>query len=284
MTYMEGIYMGLRDFFNRGSKRQPDDEKQELRKEQAKPQVQGQGEPPIGGHWGILCNTPKEVQEMCMKAAAKGTRVGATPLEGRNAHGLLMRDGVFQLICIATDVGQILTFYPMVEGKKHRVVFNEAFPCNPAFEGDIELSMGPATFTVFDTGYFQNHAKYQAGENYDFALSGIAYNLIHAGDDKVKDKDGRELSLKGMAGFFPVKSGAPAEYAFRSPVKAVDRLEANGRQLLRLTIPLFRLPEEDAAYGDVDIYLYVRQDRLNGYEPAVGDDVSGVMWLQGYLV
>jgi hypothetical protein len=199
----------------------------------------------------------------------------------------LLEDGPFREVCTIRDSGEILTFYPMSEGKKHRVVYFKTVASNETFEGDVLLGMGPAAFHVFDPLFFRNHATYETDKNYDFALSGIAYNLWKAGDDKFKGPDGRELSMRGMAGLFPLANktnAGPGEYAFRSPVKAVDPFVANGRQVLRVALTLFRLPEESASYGDVDYYLYVRQDRLNEYMPVAGDDVQGTMWLQGYLL
>lgn len=118
--------MGLRDYFKKKEKMPATDVEQD-----SVPRKQnGRENAPIGGHWGILCNYPDEVQELCMKAAAKGDRIRAAPIEGNNAFGALLQDWPFRLVCVIENIGRILTFYPMSEGKKTSGRLPE---CNPGY-------------------------------------------------------------------------------------------------------------------------------------------------------
>jgi hypothetical protein len=66
---------------------------------------------------------------------------------------------------------------------------------------------------------------------------------------------------------------------FVVPVKEVVEFKFGNKTFYRIRAPLFRLSEDD----DIDIFILARADTIKGYVPSVGDDISGVLWLQGYM-
>lgn len=281
MVYPEVLHVGLRDLF-KGKTAVPDavEESQQV----WKPPADVEAGEPIRGHMSIVCDTHEEADALLFKPLKSASQVekGAT-LDGANAFGYLLADGPVASVTIVHEIGRVLTAYPMAtRGIRHSAVFLGAYACKPAFEGDLEIALGPAQFTVFDPLYFKNHPLYRAGASYTFELAGIGYYLERAREEELHP-DGQMRSMKCFAGFRPIEDGGPGEYIYRSPVKAIAQSVSNGRPILRLTLALFRLAEEDGSFRDVDFYLYVRQDRTKGYVPKVGDDVIGAMWLQGYL-
>jgi hypothetical protein len=66
---------------------------------------------------------------------------------------------------------------------------------------------------------------------------------------------------------------------FVVPVKEVMEFDFGNKTFYRIRAPLFQLSEDD----DIDIFILARADMTKGYVPTVGDDISGVLWLQGYM-
>jgi hypothetical protein len=89
-----------------------------------------------------------------------------------------------------------------------------------------------------------------------------------------------KFSTEGLAGYFPYRRGDVDDLLFQTPVKEVSEIEFGDKKVYRIKAALFR-----ADYGarDVDIYIHASEKATKGYVPRVGEDIGGVLWLQGYL-
>ena len=69
-----------------------------------------------------------------------------------------------------------------------------------------------------------------------------------------------------------------AAWIYQVPVLAVEKVEFLGRSFRRIETRL-------AGVGDKAVFgtLYVAEHILKGYEPQVGDDVTGTLWLQASM-
>ena len=73
----------------------------------------------------------------------------------------------------------------------------------------------------------------------------------------------------------------PDDYQFRGVVKEAEGLGFFERSAWRYRITVLRLDEGDT---DVDIDVYVLDENIRDSQgPAIGGDIRGVLWLQGFV-
>jgi hypothetical protein len=184
--------------------------------------------------------------------------------------------------CAITVDGEIWTAYPFIAGGVvHEVRIKEVEEWMNGIEAQINGGLEEAAIAFFDAMYFKNKDAYKPGEKYRFSLSAVAYALSRAESRIIRDVDGMKFSTEGLAGYFPYRRGDVDDLLFQTPVKEVSEISFGGRKVYRIRAALFR-----ADYGarDVDIYIYASEKATKGYVPRVGEDVGGVLWLQGYLI
>jgi hypothetical protein len=130
--------------------------------------------------------------------------------------------------------------------------------------------------SFFDALFFKNAASYRLGESYQFALSAFAYFARPLGLRLVK---GGETSVPADV-LKPARSGASDDYDFRATVQHVYPMRVAGRALYRMRVTVGR-----SGQSMLDVALYAAEHILpDGYIPKPGDEITGRLWLQGYLV
>lgn len=84
------------------------------------------------------------------------------------------------------------------------------------------------------------------------------------------------ISLTNICLFVP-QEYVPA-FEYRCPVLKVDTVSFLNHDMYKLCVPIIR-------DGDTAVYcnLYVSEHILNGYIPCAGDDIEGVMWMNGHI-
>jgi hypothetical protein len=101
---------------------------------------------------------------------------------------------------------------------------------------------------------------------------------VEEGDvDPTIDLSPIEVRMEGAAILFPREDLSPDDCEFQAPVKEIETFRMNGRDVMRLRCTVMRSEE------DIDIELYATGEALRGTRPQVGDDVRGMLWLQGHL-
>ena len=159
-----------------------------------------------------------------------------------------------------------------------------------------------ASLGFFDTLYHVNKDKYEEGKTYEFDLAGVAYRLkviepepivitdpeviarhrkswAEIGEELITNKDGAiEISMDGAAILDPLEGCAISDFAFRARVRAVSsfRLEGQTVHVVRGTLIII----DDQEF---EVPIYVTDHALEGPPPKPGDNISGRLWLQGYL-
>lgn len=169
-------------------------------------------------------------------------------------------------------------------------------------EAQITARLGEGEVTFFDTQYTINRTWYEVGRKYLFNLLGLAYDAgpakVHewtvrrSPDElawlKAKLKEGEDtpeaeykLSTEGASVFLPVDGWDADDYSFQAPVKSVheftDWLGQDGWQV-RATV--MRFDDDDEA--NLDIFI-TRRVWAGSAPPQVGQNISGRLWLQGFL-
>ncbi|WP_418765430.1 hypothetical protein [Mailhella sp.] len=191
--------------------------------------------------------------------------------------------------------------YPALEGLPVPSVIEQAHIWSNGISGAVAaraLATG-ATFSFFLAGFFQHVPQLQFGVRTEFHLSGLALSLKkvneilpHPGtaaydaalnsflvshpDKKAGDFHPEVIVAHGKGVLLPTE--VVSMWAFQVPVLGTERVLFMGRRFLRI-LTLFSGEGERSARG----YLYASEHVLNGYEPQVGDDVAGTLWLQGCM-
>lgn len=232
-----------------------------------------------GSHWDTVVAPPD--RETTIEAAVMETVESGEPVETGTDEvavvGYRDRPDPVGATVVALD-GQVATGYPVAEGVVHEIEVTSLTGWETDIEAWVDGTLDDAAVTFFSTDHFE-HRSDPPGGTATVSLAVLLYSLSEAdADETVVTDDGEELSLAGMAGFFPYGEGAPDDYAVRTTVSAVERWSWRDAEGYRLRAPLFRTESGEA----VDVAMYVADHNLaDGYEPAVDDDVEGLGWLQG---
>jgi len=71
----------------------------------------------------------------------------------------------------------------------------------------------------------------------------------------------------------------PDDAQFQGVIDALDSFEHDGQRIYRMEMVVMR-PDD----GEFRIALFASEHALDGYVPQLGEDVEGVLWLQGRVI
>lgn len=215
----------------------------------------------------------------------------------------------------------MLTAYPFCgSGTKHSVVIDDINEDDNGVEALLRVSMddGPS-LSFFDTFYFKNKFNYKLGKRYDFILSGLAYQLDYAKPESIEmpdsegtrglrdvlnrlelpgSKEDRRLGkimqglserlgshepvrifMEGMAGIIP--QDKEADYSIVGPVVNSIEFEMMGSDFYRINMVIARGIGDSS---DIVLPIYVNRELFQDDKiPEEGSNLSGYIWLQGFL-
>ena len=246
-------------------------------------------------HWALLYpDEPDAIRARIKNVVARSTIIAQVELPERRAMpngaqadmltAMSEADGdVRHMVLLLTErqtsSGCVLSAFPFAAGAiTHPVTIDHVASLGSGAEGQIRgRTEDGAELSFFDALFFKNGADYQVGESYQFALSAFAYSLrpyglrlVQGGGDTVAPPD----VLK------PARSGASDDYEFRATVQHVYPLRLDGGTVYRMRVTVAR-----SGQSMVDVALYAAEHVLPpGYRPKPGDEITGRLWLQGYLV
>lgn len=193
--------------------------------------------------------------------------------------------------------------YPAFEGLPVESRIEQAHIWSNGISGvvavrDLRLQ---APLAFFLAGFFQHVPQLQFGVKAVFHVAALAFSLRKAEREEVELVPGTaacDAALKAFLRAHPEKKAGdfhPEEFsfhgrgamlptevvgvwAFQGPVLAMERVEFMGRHFFRL-LTLFSGSGERALQG----YVYAAEHTLKGYVPQIGDDMVGMLWLQGSM-
>jgi|AntDeeMinimDraft_4_1070355.scaffolds.fasta_scaffold01061_7 hypothetical protein len=223
-----------------------------------------------GSHWDTVVAGNDEIQAAIMATVEEGE-----PSEGVDHVGYAAGAPVGALVVVAPS-GQITTGYPVGEGVTHEFAVERRTVWANGHEAQFAGSLGPADVSFFPTNFYA--LDDEAGDTMEVSLAAFAYALGPVEDTKITDEDGETYDTAGMAALLPMEGGDVDDYSLQTTFKEVTECEFRGRTVYQLRVPLFRGEDGET---DFDAYVYAGEHVLDGYVPAVGDDVAGAVWLQG---
>lgn len=174
--------------------------------------------------------------------------------------------------------GCVLTAFPFAAGAiTHPVKVEHVASVGSGAEGQIRgRTEDGAELSFFDTLFFKNGGEYRVGESYQFALSAFAYSARPYGLRLVKDSD----TMVPVDILKPARTGGSDDYEFRATVQHVYPMRVGSGIVYRMRVTVAR-----SGQSMVDVALYAAEHVLPpGYCPKPGDEITGRLWLQGYLV
>ncbi len=222
--------------------------------------------------------------------------------KGVNLVWPIPRQGMMLVIRLEEyGVNELISAYPWVsEGVQHQILLEKVLPWNNRLEAQIEATIKGMSITFFDTLYSQHKAFYRTGRYYSFILAGFAYScavfepkpfeitdptsiriLRNTGQGEEANLSQVKVETKGMAALLPIPEWDRDDYWFQAPVKEVTETELLGKKTWQIRATVLRDLDENS---DIDLYIYVTENTLaDGNVPNPGDDITGRMWLLGYM-
>ena len=180
--------------------------------------------------------------------------------------------------------GEVPIAFPIVkEGRTLDVQIVEVVSGWNDREGWIVGEYEGVRFGFYNALHCVGLGKYQAGERHRFVVNALALSLR-----RVKpflcpaDPDGDLLpfSLNNLRAYLPRKSGNHDRGIFQSPIDgAPESLAYDGREFSCFPISL---GDEDGVRATIDLLVSPELAESLGAPLCPGDELAGVIWLQGY--
>ena len=272
-----------------------------------------------GTHWeAVLTNLNEDFAAAFDMGIQKGELIGRRhlkawtgPLGESPADVMLLQGaksgfGVLGVVVSANSQTYLQTAFPVAsDGMLHTLQVISIHESSYGLEGCITAELGDATVNFFDPHYALSGDLYRPGARLQVSLAGIAYVLARAEPGQVvHHPEVGQIHLDGAAMLLPIKEPPPValssngfglsyiqaqqhapgldDYRFRGPVKDVAACSFLNRPAWRITATLLRT---DNGQNEIDIPIYVTQDKLpTDFSTMPGQDLTGVLWLQGRAV
>lgn len=196
---------------------------------------------------------------------------------------------------------ELWSAYPILEGASNNVIIDGCHTWGNGIEGVVacHIASGPPV-AFFDPYYFRESAKFVNGNAVQIDLAGLAFSLTKADSKDIQVTEGAFYKMelnrfladnpgKKEADFIPpvvtmrgarlLFAGAYVpEYTFQCPAVNIEQCELFGTRFFRIQT-VFAGVDESELRG----YIYASEAILNGYEPKQGDDITGTLWMSGYV-
>jgi len=269
--------------------------------------------PGHGNHWESLFDVEAYIAERMPRELNDGVVVGKNECmdvqndTDRAEQVFCMRYGSEKLahqflIVSGETANSLFSLYPVIlDGIKHQLTISKIEPWEYNLEGWIHATVfgDSLPFAFFDTMFWDGREKAQPGDVVEYSMAALAYTLrpiqmrvfevktgpfwemekqrrLEEGEPAEEAERPVEVHLTGASMFLPRDGEMCDEAQFQGVIEAVEKFEHEGQSIYRLEIIVakpddleFRLP------------IYASEYVLDGYVPILGDDVEGLIWIQG---
>ncbi len=244
-----------------------------------------------GTHWGTLFpdldNEPQLLLNLLQVVAEQPDR--SEPFDTPAGPGLALYGGAGPLqTCVLLDAqNRLVSAFPAVQdGHRWTIAVDELIPWANGVEGQVTGFCQGALVQFFDTRWWANHHRYEVGQSYDFVVNGLCYVLRPATIQQFDLANGQPASTQGMRAYMPARLKADSDdvdiddYWFQSPLEA-RRDDPFGDPPLVVYTCALALPDDVPL--TVDLYAAPHTQSAALIDLPLGADLSGFVWLQGYL-
>lgn len=191
----------------------------------------------------------------------------------------------------------------LMEGYPNKLTIKGTYTWQNKLEGEVCGYLNNITTVDFYSPlFYKEYEQYILGQQKIFYLSALAYKIEKTKKEKLIVNKGAlyELKLKEFLEKNPNKTakdmppvilnmgeasvllnrGYVAEYEYQAPVLDVEYTHFGTQKITILLISVLRYVESD---DSLKIKLYITDSMLKDYNPKVGDNIQGILWMNGYL-
>ncbi|MDR0479201.1 MAG: hypothetical protein LBH31_05240 [Burkholderiaceae bacterium] len=271
--------------------------------------------PGHGNHWEALYSLSDYVQEKIKRDIEKSLlicRADCVDVQNgtdRTEQVTCLRWGAKQfanqILVVSNSAKQsnfLFSSYPVaLDGVDIDVAITSVNPWEYCIEGWIhgEVTSESIPISFFDTMFFTGSATFCKGDVVHYRLAGLAYSLrpiqtqffeiingdlwelerkrrLEAGESEEESNRPVKMHMAGAAIFLPRSDDQCDEAEFQGVIKTLDVFEYDEQKIYRMDIVLMRPGNEEFC-----LPVYASERVLDGYIPKLGEDVEGVLWVQG---
>ena len=273
--------------------------------------------PGHGDHWCAVYGDDSDIESVVRRDLVEAKRIDTYPCADivngteraeeltclRWGNGPIVED----MLVVTDSVKSTHTFvsgYPVLSnGIVHSAIVRKVEPWEGGIEGwlHVDVTAEEVGLAFFDVRYYAGSANLQPGQKVDVCVAGLAYSLRPMAQTSIEVREGGlwemekqrrlddgesseeasrsvTLMLAGMAMLIPRSGEQCGDAEFSGVVEAIEVFTHSEVKMYRLELVVMR-PEEEA----FKLPVFVSESVLDGYVPRLGEDVQGVMWIQGHL-
>ncbi len=238
-----------------------------------------------GSHWECIVQNVDEaivrrVPELAQSLPAVGEPVpwpdGAKPPAGWSPDSVLylsepqgaLRHVVIILVDQKTPRSGIATAYPLVSSDRvQTVTVVKVIPAENGFEGCVEGRAADLPISFYDPFFARNFARYRPGSECRVRFGALAYRLRKSPGD-------------AGCGLWPVEEWGAGEFSFEGAIETLAETKIGDVRAMVLRTWITKDSKGQDFAIDVVAGRHTLRDQ---FEPAAGDRMRGVLWLQGSL-
>jgi hypothetical protein len=217
-------------------------------------------------------------------------------------------DPIVEDMLVVTDSVQqnrnFVTGFPVLtKGIVHTAVVERVEPWEGGIEGwlHVNVTAEEVGLAFFDVRYYAGSASLVSGQQVNVCLAGLAYSLrpmaqtsievvqgafwemekqrrLDEGESEDEASKPVTIMLAGMALLVPRGGEQCDDAEFSGVIEAIQTFSHAGIPMYRLELVVLRAGDDA-----FKLPVFVSESVLNGYVPRLGEDVQGVMWIQGHL-
>jgi len=267
-----------------------------------------------GGRWQLVFGEEYE-EKLCdfLPKIIEHGNVASTNPEAMGTAIAYMNDdesfGFVALIALKEEgAHEFVSGYPiMPRGIVHPLKVSEVKDEPECLERMVEAEVvGAGSIGFFEPFGMTTDTQYSVDKHYDIELSALAYSLNYAEEQKIPIKKEETIramhsddtlpggvrpfplmvSTKGMAACFHRPDLDIGDHEYQGTIKSIETIKFEDQSIYRVVVTVMRRcnfeEDIDDLDEDVDIPIYATEEALEGgYIPRIGDDVNGLMWMQG---
>lgn len=183
------------------------------------------------------------------------------------------------------DQGELKIAFPFVkDGRTMEIKVSEVVSGSGGREGWIVGETGGATFRFYDLLHSTGRSRFSAGETHEFIVNALALSLRRVPPLPVStDPDDGDVLLRSLCGirmYVPQKAGNLNLGTLQSPIDGPPKtLSYEGREFRCLPVSLY---DGEANRPTTDLLVAPEIAEELGGSFDLGDELAGVVWLQGY--
>jgi hypothetical protein len=274
--------------------------------------------PGHGDHWSAVYAEDTEIESVIRRDLVESKRIDFYPCADivngteraeeltclRWGEGPLVED----MLVVTDSVKQTRNFvsgFPVLtKGIVHSAVVERVEPWEGGIEGwlHVNVTSEEVGLAVFDVRYYAGSASLVPGQQVNVCLAGLAYSLrpmaqtsvevgqgafwemekqrrLDEGESEGEASKPVTIMLAGMAVLIPRGGEQCDDAEFSGVIDAIETFTHAGITMYRLELVVLRAGDDA-----FKLPVFVSESVLDGYVPRLGEDVQGVMWIQGHIL